>query len=465
MASSTTIICTLNVLLLIFFMINGEAAGNNAAAFVKTSGSHFVLHGSPFLFNGFNSYWMMHVASDPDQRPKVSEVFQEASTAGLTVCRTWAFSDGGDRALQMSPGTYDERVFQGLDFVVSEARKYGIRLILSFVNNYNDFGGRTQYAQWAKNAGAQINGDDDFYTHPVVKDYYKNHIRRVVTRFNTITRIAYRDDPTIMAWELMNEPRCQADYSGRTLNGWVEEMASLVKSLDNKHLLEIGMEGFYGDTMPQRKLQVNPGYQVGTDFISNNLVQGIDFATIHAYPDIWLSGKSDNEQMVFMERWMSNHLEDAMTILKKPLIIAEFGKSSKDPGFSLNERDLYMGNVYRDIYRYARSGGGTMSGSLVWQLMAQGMDEYYDGYGIVLAQCPSTAGIMSRQSHAMTSLSHVFRMNNINNNRPEAAHVDDHVRGIMTSHAHGRGGHHATNNARHGVIHHGGRHGRKHSTP
>lgn len=70
------------------------------------------------------------------------------------------------------------------------------------------------------------------------------------------------------------------------LQVWVQEMASFVKSLDRHHLLEVGMEGFYGDTMPERK-QINPGYQVGTDFISNNLVRGIDFATIHAYPDQW----------------------------------------------------------------------------------------------------------------------------------------------------------------------------------
>ncbi|KAL3638610.1 Mannan endo-1,4-beta-mannosidase 2 [Castilleja foliolosa] len=421
---------TLLLLTLLFLSAINTSKANvpRNLGFVKTRGSHFLLDGSPFLFNGFNSYWMMHVASDPNQRYKVSEVFREASAAGLTVCRTWAFSDAGDRALQISPGTYDERVFQGLDFVVSEARKYGIRLILSFVNNYNDFGGRPQYAKWARNAGVPINGDDDFYTHPVVKGYYRNHIKKV----------AFKDDPIIMAWELINEPRCQADYSGRTLNGWVQEMANLVKSLDNKHLLEIGMEGFYGDTMPQRK-QVNPGYQVGTDFISNNLVNGIDFATIHAYPDIWESGKNENEQMGFMERWMTNHWDDARTILKKPLVIAEFGKSSKDPGYNLNERDLYMGNVYRDIYRYARTGG-TMSGSLVWQLMAQGMDEYHDGYEIVLAQSPSTAGIMSRQSHAMNALSHLFTMGNNDGQRVHGIRTVSH--GHVHGHGHGHGHHH-----------------------
>lgn len=77
-------------------------------------------------------------------------------------------------------------------------------------------------------------------------------------------------------------------------------MAAYVKSIDNKHLLEIGMEGFYGDTMPEKK-QNNPGYQVGTDFISSNLIKDIDFATIHSYPDIWYvqSSSSLNVTKIF----------------------------------------------------------------------------------------------------------------------------------------------------------------------
>ncbi|CAK9185138.1 unnamed protein product [Ilex paraguariensis] len=394
------------LLVLFFLVLDCEARVPTNRGFVRTKGTQFVLNGSPFLFNGFNSYWMMNVATNPSERYKVSEVFREAAAAGLSVCRTWAFADGGDKALQISPGTYDERVFQALDFVISEARKHGIHLMLSFVNNYNDFGGRTQYVQWARNAGAQINSNDDFYTNPVLKGYYKNHVKRVLTRFNTITGIAYRDDPTIMAWELMNEPRCQVDYSGRTINAWVQEMATYVKALDGKHLLEIGMEGFYGDSLPQKK-QINPGYQVGTDFISNNLIGEIDFATIHAYPDIWLSGKNDDAQMEFMKRWMSSHWQDSRTILKKPLVIAEFGKSSKDPGYSLKERDWYMSSVYTNIYNLARSGG-TVGGALVWQLMAKGMDSYDDGYQIILSENPSTDGVISRQSRAMTGLSHLF---------------------------------------------------------
>ncbi|KAL7176564.1 hypothetical protein ACSBR2_029987 [Camellia fascicularis] len=155
--------------------------------------------------------------------------------------------------------------------------------------------------------------------------------KRVMTRLNTITRIAYKGDETIMAWELMNEPRCQSDYSGRTINGWVEEMAACVKSIDNQHLLEIGMEGFYGDSMPERK-QVNPGYQVGTDFISSNLIKDTDFTTIHAYPDIWLSGQNENSQMPFMQKWVENHWADWGKIRSSRCPVSRFKRGDYNLG-------------------------------------------------------------------------------------------------------------------------------------
>ncbi|XP_076906652.1 mannan endo-1,4-beta-mannosidase 5-like [Bidens hawaiensis] len=255
-------------------------------------------------------------------------------------------------------------------------------------------------------------------------------MQRVITRVNTITKIPYKDDTTIMAWELINEPRCQVDYSGRMVNVWVQEMAAFVKSLDQHHLLEVGMEGFYGNTMPERK-QINPGYQVGTDFISNNLVREIDFTTIYAYPDQWFSGQTDDSQMTFMQRWMSSHYEDSRTVLKKPLVIAEFGKSRKDPDYNINKRDSYMKAVYRNIYMEARTGG-TVGGGLVWQLMADGMGSYGDGYEIILSENPSTDGIISQQSHAMTTLSQLLRTGPQNApvdhaHEIEFDHVEEHL--------------------------------------
>jgi mannan endo-1,4-beta-mannosidase len=66
-------------------------------------------------------------------------------------------------------------------------------------------------------------------------------------------------------------------------------MASYVKSLDSNHMLEVGLEGFYGSET-FGGATVNPDSyftQLGTDFIRNNQVWAIDFTTVHSYPDLW----------------------------------------------------------------------------------------------------------------------------------------------------------------------------------
>lgn len=66
---------------------------------------------------------------------------------------------------------------QGLDFTVSEAKKYGIRLILAFVNNYPDYGGRAKYVDWAKQYANKWNAQqDDFYSDGTMRQWYKNHV-------------------------------------------------------------------------------------------------------------------------------------------------------------------------------------------------------------------------------------------------------------------------------------------------
>ena len=65
----------------------------------------------------------------------------------------------------------------GLDVVLSEARKHVIKMILSLVNYYHVYGGRKQYVDWAKNQGQNIPSDDGFFTNPVIKGSYKNHIK------------------------------------------------------------------------------------------------------------------------------------------------------------------------------------------------------------------------------------------------------------------------------------------------
>ncbi len=58
----------------------------------------------------------------------------------------------------------------------------------------------------------------------------------LVSRRNTYNGRLYKEDPTIFAWDILNEPRQTAgDYS--TVQKWIDMMASFVKSVDPNHMV------------------------------------------------------------------------------------------------------------------------------------------------------------------------------------------------------------------------------------
>lgn len=75
--------------------------------------------------------------------------------------------------------------------MVAEARKYGVYLILTLVNNWDDYGGKKQYVQWARDGGQSLNNNDDFFTNPVVKGYFKNHVKVYIYRLITIVFLLF----------------------------------------------------------------------------------------------------------------------------------------------------------------------------------------------------------------------------------------------------------------------------------
>ncbi|KAF4399538.1 hypothetical protein G4B88_022621 [Cannabis sativa] len=360
-------------------------------AFVGTNSTHFVVaeddHGgnySEIYVNGWNSYWLMEKSIWVSSRSKVSKMLRMGAQMGLTVCRTWAFSDGyGSSALQTSPGVFNERVFRALDYVIVEARKNKLRLILSLVNNLNAFGGKTQYVRWAEEAGVNVSQtDDSFFSHPTVKDYYKAYIKAILTRKNSLTGVKYSEDPAIFAWELINEPRCLSNSSAPVLQAWITEMAAYVKSLDEKHLLTVGIEGFYGPKTTERS-KVNPGEwaaSLGSDFIQNSAIDNIDFASVHAYPDSWIQKGDSEAKMNFLSRWVDSHISDGEHLLKKPVLITEFGSSlrmNKTP----EDTNLLLKTVYDRVYESAKKREAG-AGALIWQLLVEGVDEYADQFSL-----------------------------------------------------------------------------------
>ncbi|KAM7275247.1 hypothetical protein ACFE04_017113 [Oxalis oulophora] len=374
-------------------------------SFVERNGTHFMVDGKVFYVNGWNSYWLMEYAVDEYTRPKVKAMLKAGAKMGLSVCRTWGFNDGGYNALQVSPGLFDERVFksavlQALDFIIAEARRNGVRLLLSLANNLQAYGGKTQYVKWAWQEGIGLSSSNDsFFFDPSIRKYYKNYVKAILTRKNTLTGIEYRNDYAIFAWELINEPRCMSDISGDTLQEWIEEMSAFVKSIDRNHLITIGLEGFYGPKNP-KKLTVNPeiwASELGSDFIRNNNVSNVDFASVHIYPDHWIHNMDFETQQKYTAKWIISHVEDGDKVLKKPVMFTEYGLSNLNKNYAPAQREKLYKMILNLMHKSAmknRSGAG----SLVWQLFGDGMEEFNDDFGFVPREWPSLYKLMTEHS-------------------------------------------------------------------
>ena len=62
-----------------------------------------------------------------------------AQSLNLTVMRSWAFTDGSDQYAPIQPerGMLDQKALtEGLDYFVSQAEQYGIKLILTLTNYF-----------------------------------------------------------------------------------------------------------------------------------------------------------------------------------------------------------------------------------------------------------------------------------------------------------------------------------------
>ncbi|KAH6796226.1 hypothetical protein C2S51_037212 [Perilla frutescens var. frutescens] len=89
-------------------------------------------------------------------------------------------------------------------------------------------------------------------------------------------------------------------------------------------------------------------------------------------------------------------------------MFAEFGKSSKDPGYNTKERDQLLDAVYSAIYSSARRGG-VAAGGLFWQLLSEGMDNLRDGYEIVFNESPSTTSLIEEQSKKLNQVRVMYK--------------------------------------------------------
>jgi Cellulase (glycosyl hydrolase family 5) len=313
----------------IFFAAQQRGGGKPTArrGFIGARGASFTLDGQPFRFVGAN----VAVMYRDEDRAAMPETLKEASRQGLRVVRVWAFGEGdqndikpiGDfndwprtHPFRRAPGEWNEEQFVHLDRVISEAARNNLRVQLTLTNWWRDTGGVTQYLRWAgitdaaddkKPYGINVERAMLFYTNDTARRLYREHVERIVTRRNTVTGTLYRDDPTIMGYELMNEAQA---VTGRWAErrAWVAEMSAYVKSLDPDHLVTPGIWGYR--TSWERR-----------EWLEEHRLPNIDYCDVHNYP------RDDRDSYVdspdALRKFIDNRAAASFS-LDKPLMFGEF---------------------------------------------------------------------------------------------------------------------------------------------
>ena len=364
---------------------------NTAPEIVPTNQPNavFEVEGKPFCFQGTNNYYLNFKNKD-----MVDDVFARAKRLGLGVMRMWAYIDIGslDKTVPaVDPGDRKDGTKEGyytqywdiekkqpayndgpmglgmVDYALHSARKNGVKVILVLTNNWHDFGGMDQYLTWYG-----LTKHYQFYTDERVRSAYKNWALHIINHKNSIDGILYRDDPTIFAWELGNEPRMRnytrfdspEGWDLTMIPKWADEMSQAIHAADPNHMVAVGDEGQFAEG---KKHDFYSGKD-GVDHKALLAVKGVDFGTFHQYPETWGTG------IKWSYEWVHDHIKAAYAA-KKPTIMEEYGIIVKrDKGEGLDPGKPNYGEEKR-LVTYQRwndmmlQEGGT--GSMFWLLVGK----------------------------------------------------------------------------------------------
>jgi mannan endo-1,4-beta-mannosidase len=344
---------------LVFALLAASATARAADAppttsFVKTSGTAFTLDGKPFFATGVNNHYLTFGSKD-----EVIGVLDDAVAMGANVVRTflqpvigsldgtiatiWNWHNGADASNLGVGGAYllywdpheggmavndGPNGMENVDFLIAEAGKRHLKLIIAFLDFWAYTGGAQQMRAWYKSTDKT----GFFFDDPRTKRDYRNWVSHVAQRVNPLTGLAYRDDPTIMAWELMNEGNARPESLRLA---WTAEMSAYVKSQDHNHLVGSG------------HANVNPK-------LSDLTIPTLDFGTWHGYPLYYNLTVREFNDAITEFCGMAGRAD-------KPVLLEEFGyaRSNRD---SADAYALWLDTLARD---------SNCAGWLVWRLVSR----------------------------------------------------------------------------------------------
>ncbi|MCR5180850.1 MAG: beta-galactosidase [Bacteroidaceae bacterium] len=355
---------------LLFFVLSFCTLALSAQdGFVRCNGGQFVINGQPYYYIGTNAWYLPQLASQGvgGDSLRLARELDTLCKLGVKNLRVLVGADGHPTArkvspiLQPEPGVYNDTLLLGLDRLLCELARRDMKVVLYLNNSWSWSGGYASYIRWANNDAAEKMDSMEwnawcrhaahYAQNRAAQELFLNHVRFIVSRTNSLTGRPYSSDPTIMAWQIGNEPRAFSEESKAPFEKWVAEVAALIKQLDPNHLLSIGSEGKEGceqDIQLYNRLHANPN---------------IDYLTIHIWPQNWgwvkrgeVATKKQKELMRQQLETVYRHTEEYIRLhtalardLHKPLVIEEFGYPRDGGLFSPKSSTVAKDAYYRFI--------------------------------------------------------------------------------------------------------------------
>ena len=232
----------------------GTAAGTAGArtsaqrfadSFVTKHGEFLYVAARRFRFGGANIEWLGLPGYGPfDPRgprfPSHYEVDDAMATAqemGVRVVRSQTMGDSVGCAVCIEPtrGHFDQAAFRHIDYALKSARAHGVKIIPTIIGDDARGGGTgCVYLRWRgiSTPGCSLVDMPRFWTDRTVLRDVERHVKALLEHRNVYTRVAYKNDPTILGWDLLN--------GGGSRTAWTRPLARYVRSIDRRHLILSG---------------------------------------------------------------------------------------------------------------------------------------------------------------------------------------------------------------------------------
>ncbi|MBX7127311.1 MAG: cellulase family glycosylhydrolase [Cyclobacteriaceae bacterium] len=358
--------------------------------FVVVKGVGFEIDGKPYHYLGTNFWYGLNLGSKGPggNRDRLLRELDRLAGLGVMNLRVMAGSEGPDDepyrmlpSLQTAPGEYNADVLEGLDFLLDEMKKRDMKAVMCLNNFWNWSGGMAQYLVWAGAADSipypppHPGGDwskyqeftASFYSNAKAVELFNRHIEFMLKRKNSLSGLPYKNDPTIMSWELANEPR--GVNNQKDFRAWLEAVTALIRMHDPNHLITTGSEG------------KTSAESSGTDLALDHASKNIDYSTIHIWVQNWnyfdpmKATETYEPALAYAKKYLSDHVAIART-MGKPVVLEEFGISrdlnSYEASSAVTWRDQYYQSMFAEVTKLAQEPESPLAGCNFWAWGGEG---------------------------------------------------------------------------------------------